>query len=361
MTLAPAGRAPRSVTALALMILVPTAGLLAWTVAIRRTAYIMLFVSAERRDVWLLDWHVYAAGARDLLDGTLYRTSLVYPGQQLPVADFNLPPMAAAWATPLIWMPHDMGGVVWLALGLIVWILSWWLLATQILHLPYAWVWVGIAFAAYSQFAAFDIHVSVGNINDLMLGLMAAFVLLHARGHAARAGLVLGLATATKIWPAALMVLLARERRWRELAWSVGTLLVTTTALVSWLGLSVIPDLVQDLRTTVSVAENNPVLWTTWMREHIGWWPAWGAVLVALVVLAIPGRGLPGIGLAMLAGITVIPNIWGHYLPTLIFAGGLVFTAALNGPRWSRSIAEPQHRAGPRPFTDHGLSDLGAE
>lgn len=163
-------------------VLITAAGILFWGIALRRAAYIISTVVAERPDVWLLDWHVYAAGAAGLMDRTLHRSELVYPGQELPVSNFNLPPMSAMWGVPLAWLPDDLGGVIWLAAGFVAWVVGWWILAYRVLHLPHGWVWIGLGLAVYSRFSAFDLHVVLGNINDLMFGLLVGFTVLHARG-----------------------------------------------------------------------------------------------------------------------------------------------------------------------------------
>ena len=48
---------------------------------------------------WLFDWHVYAAAAKDLVQGELYRVPLVsaFP---IPVTGFNYPPGSALTAIP---------------------------------------------------------------------------------------------------------------------------------------------------------------------------------------------------------------------------------------------------------------------
>ena len=47
---------------------------------------------------------------------------------------------------------------------------------------------------------------------------------------------LLGIAIATKLWPAALLVVLARERDWRAFGWAAGTAAAITVVLIIWLG-----------------------------------------------------------------------------------------------------------------------------
>jgi alpha-1,2-mannosyltransferase len=285
------------------------------------------WVTSGRLQVWLTDWHVYAAGAEDLLAKSLYRAELTYPPYILPVTEFNLPPLAAALAIPLLPLPDDLAGSAWLLLGWIATGLATWWLIYRCLRVPHGWVWVGIVAAIYAQSLSFVIHVTVANINDLVLGMLALYAVLHIRRRRTAAGVVLGVAAATKLWPIILVVPLIRRRRWKEIGAAFGTLAVLGGLLVAWMGFPAIPELVQAVTTTtVTVTHDNPVLWVTWLRERTTWWPDWGAPVVALGLLAIPARGLAAIGLAMLAGVSLVPNIWGHYFPTLAFAAGLIAT-----------------------------------
>lgn len=325
------------------------AGAVAWATTTLRAAVVVATASSSRPEQWLHDWHVYAAGAEDLIARDLYRVPLEYPGWPLPVDVFNLPPMSAAWALPLYWLPGEWGGWAWVAAGWAMWLGSWWVLAASVLRLRHAWVIVGVAAAVYSRFMAFDLHVTLGNINDLVLGLLTAFVLLHLNGQHRAAGTVLGLAVATKVWPATLLLLLLREGRWMEILWCLGTIVVTGLAMLTWLGLDTVPHMIDGLRTSIPVVGNNPTLGPTWVRENTGWWPWWGALALAAVLLAIPVRGARGIGLGLLAGMTLIPNLWGIYFPTVAVAIALavlgmrkeIQTPDVSRSRWSLSRGKP--------------------
>jgi hypothetical protein len=305
--------------------LLTTLGSLCWVVAIGQAALFVHLATARNLPVWLVDWHVYAAGAADLVERTLYRTVLTYPPHPLPVSEFNLPPMAAALAVPFRLLPDPIAGATWAGTGAVASLAATWWLVYRCLKLPHGWVWIGGVLAIYAQSRTFEIHVLVGNINDLMLGMVALFTILYAQDRRTVAGVVLGIAAATKLWPAMVLIPLARMGRWREVVSALTTVAVLTTAFIVWLGPSVLPDMVAAISTTkVHVTPDNPVLWVAWLREHTNWWPDWGAFVVALGLLAIPARGVAAIGLGMLAGLTLIPNLWGHYFPTLAFSFGLI-------------------------------------
>ena len=68
-------------------------------------------------DIDHVDWHVYLAGARDLVDGVLYRVPLELDGRSLSSPVFNLPPMSAAIALPFLPRSVDTGAVLWQAIA----------------------------------------------------------------------------------------------------------------------------------------------------------------------------------------------------------------------------------------------------
>ena len=313
-------------------------GALAWALAINRAFAVHEFVTSQHPEAWLYDWWVYVAGSNDLLSRTLYEVPLSYPGRSLPVEAFNLPPLAAVWPLLLSWLPPATAGALWVLGGGLLWIGSWLFATARVMEIPHAWAFVGAAALWYSGTPAFTLHLSLGNINDVVLGLIVAFVVLHQREHHSTAGIVLAIAIGTKIWPAALLVLSARERRWRELAWCVGSLSAIAIATIAWLGVDALSNSISALQVRDEVDPANPVLWTTWLREHTDWWPAWGAAVIAAGCVIYPARGILGLGLGILAGLTLVPNIWSHYLPTMVFglalvAGALFRTRFPGSPR----------------------------
>lgn len=334
----------RRTYAFAVTALLATLGTLCWVAGVGQAAYVIRFVTERNLPIWLYDWHVYAAGAQDLVQGSLYRTPLTYPPHPLPVSDFNLPPLAAAWATPLLVLPDSLAGAVWVAVGALASLGAVWWLVYHYLRLPHGWIWMGAALAIYAQSMTFTIHVLVGNINDLMLGIVALFAVSYRTDRRTLAGVTLGIAAATKLWPTVILVPLVRAGRWHEVLAALGTMSIVMAVVLLWLGTTVVPAMADAVTSTkVNVTLDNPVLWVAWLRERTTWWPEWGAAVVALGLLAIPARGLVAIGLAMLAGLTMIPNLWGHYFPTLAFSVGLIAGALRGSPR-ARALGERLRR-----------------
>jgi hypothetical protein len=144
------------------------------------------------------------------------------------------------------------------------------------------------------------------------------------------------------LWPIVLVVPLIRDGRWRAAWIAVASSAAFTIIPVVWLGLDVVLPMVQALRLNVPVEPGVAVLWTSAFRELWDWWPTWAAVAIGLAVLALPVKGLAAIGLAMLAGISFIPNIWDHYLPTLLVAIALAGLGS-RFPEVSRAASSRSH------------------
>ena len=72
-------------------------GIAGWISSIGLWAYFIWVQQFAPRFTWLIDWHVYAAAAQDLVAGDLYRVPLV-SAFSIPIDAFNYPPLAAAVA-----------------------------------------------------------------------------------------------------------------------------------------------------------------------------------------------------------------------------------------------------------------------
>lgn len=306
----------------------------------------LAFVSTTARYVWIsvmryeeqpffvgYDWRVYATGAEHLLDRSLYAVRLAPGGMPIPVDHFNLPPLAAALALPLLPLSFAAAVAVWqvvnaAALAFAVTVVP------RLLGLAHRW-WLplgGIALGAY----ALSEHVPspdelnywwglvLGNNSFLVLGMVAAFSVAYRSGRDRPAGLLLALAVGTKVWPVAVLPFLLREGRWTVLRWAAAGLALQALVFLAWLGPDVVPDMIRALGT--SVEARTLVIGVSAPGEILPWWPPWAPVVVAGLLVLIPARGLVGLGLGLLAGLAAIDNLWGHYLPSIGFAAALVAT-----------------------------------
>jgi hypothetical protein len=282
---------------------------------------------------WLLDWHVYAAGAADLIDRSLYLVRLESP-YPLPIEAFNYPPFAAFVVIPLLLLPDHIAGTVWIFLNVGA-VAGSAVLVTKSIGVRQPMAWAGIAFAAYA------VHpwawlATLGNNSPIVLLLVTAFVHEHLRGRRRVAGILLGAAIAMKIWPIALVPLLLRESRWTTLVWAGGVSATATVGLLAWLGPNAFSDAFRALQVRDTVGAGNPVLGISWLRETFDWWPWWGGYAVAAVLLAIPARGKTGLGLGILAGLALVPNLWMHYLPSVVVGVILLLSGLRVGRRGMR-------------------------
>lgn len=304
-----------------------------WAVWLSSVAQILLAYARRvpRVDVWLYDWNVYHAAAGDLIDRTLYRMPLLEPGHALPIGTFNYPPLAAGWALPLLPLGREPGGIVWLMAGVVA-IAAGALLGARALGLRWIWAWViaGAAVAVYPWTQYFTVDVTLGNNNHLIFALMAGFMLAHLGGHQRVAGVLLALAIGTKLWPLALVVLLVRERRWSELRWATGVLAAQGVVTLVWLGPDVLAPMAggvlgQNLAHDTGIAA---VLWTTAFGLMWDWWPAWGGYAVAAGLLLVPASGRLGLGLGIIAGLSLNTNLWHHYAPVFVLGLAMVGVGA---------------------------------
>ena len=278
----------------------------------------LLDQATEPHRSWLLDWHAYAAGGHQFVTGDLYRVDLVSP-YPIPISAFNMPPGSALAVLPFLPFPDTVGGVLWVIVNVAAVAGSAALMA-RIVDLQPWWLWSGAIFFAYSFFAWWALPALLGNNSPLLLLLVAGFVAAQLASRTTLAGALLGIAIATKLWPAAYLVVLAREREWRTATWAVGTAAVIVGASLLWLGgLDAVRPMLTALAAEVEPGPRQWLLGFTWLRVHTDWWPDWGGYVVAVLILLIPARGLTGYGLATLAGMAAVPNLWRHYVGTVIF------------------------------------------
>jgi hypothetical protein len=354
-------------------ILLAIAGVAGWAAF----AWVTLRYLGISRDQWQAqpflihyDWHAYAAGAQQLADRSLYRVPLSMGDTPLPIDAFNLPPLAAAEAGPFLVGGVLAGGLAWQAVGAAAVAFAAWAMAflprrSWDRALAVAGILVG-AYLAVDHVLIPDPQsywwgLTLGTNNYLVLGLIGGFVVALHRRHDRAAGVLLGLAIATKLWPVTIVAALVRNRSWVALRWAVGLCAVQAIVFAVWLGPDVLPDFARSLLVDDPDAED--IIGVSALRDILPWWPSWAGWVVAGVLLALPVRGHAAIGVGILAGLAVITNLWGHYLPTVVFALGLVATAWLTDARGGRSprgVAEPEsagHAAAPN-VSEHGRTAL---
>ncbi len=313
------------------------------------SVFAIVMGARHARPVWFqIDWRVYVAGAQDLLDRSLYRESLHLDGLPLPVSEFSLPPASALWAVPLIGLPLEVGGVVWqLAMAASLGVAA--VLVARVIGAPRPLLIAALALLPMALHVSYLEGIIGGTNNHLVLAMVALFAWAHVERRERTAGIALALAIGTKLWPIALVVLLLRERRWSSLGWTAAVLGVQAAATTVWLGPDIGGHIAAAFRDRIPI--ESAVLGFTALGQAFEWWPAWVAPAVALVLVALPVRGRAAVGVGMLAGLAIIPNLWLHYLPTVVAACALiasdawVASATTRGRLWKRPDARRQASA----------------
>jgi hypothetical protein len=293
-------------------------------------------------DVFQVDWHVYWAGADDLLGRELYRVPLEAQDLTLSTPHFNLPPFSAIWALPLLGVPISTGGSVWQAIGAASIAVAA-IVSLDILRVSRPWLMAGMVLGPLALTLVYLEGLHVATNNYLVLGLAAGFAWLYLRAADAPAGALLGIAIATKLWPAVLLVPAVRERRWAVVGWATGIAVVQGVVLFGWLGVDAVPLFVEHLSTGIPPTGMliGPAA-VDGLRET---WNSGLGLLVGVAILALPLRGPAAIGAAILAGMAAIPNLWIHYGTTVLCAVALVGGAMI---RRRGDRHEPHERSDPR-------------
>ncbi len=295
--------------------------------------------------VFQVDWHVFWAGARDLLDRELYRVPLDAGGLPLSASAFRLPPFSAVWPLPLLPLPVAIGGIAWQVVAAAS-VAGTAIIALDLAAVRRPWLWAGLVLGPLGVTLMYLEGLHLGTNNYLVLLLVAVGAWCHLRGHDRWAGVLIGLAIATKLWPAVLLVVMVREHRWRELRWTAGTVFVQGVVLLAWLG----PDVLRDMLATLAVAipPTGLLIGPTAFPGLRDAWNAGVGALVCIALLALPLRGRAALGAAIVAGMAPIGNLWIHYAPTILFGLALLATDALLRDRLSghdigvqRGITEP--------------------
>jgi alpha-1,2-mannosyltransferase len=170
------------------------------------------------------DLTVYLAASSRLLDG------------QDPVGVTNsrgwpyyYPPTLAVALVPLVPLPLPAAAAVWYAIGAAA-LVAGAVAARRAVDEALPWDrWDALALALVTLPAASALLR--GQMGPVLLGLCGGALLLLARRRDVSAGALLGLAAALKLTPAALLLALALERRWRAVAASVASAVVCLVLL----------------------------------------------------------------------------------------------------------------------------------
>lgn len=134
------------------------------------------------------------------------------------VGVYIYPPAFAALFAPLTMLPRGVGFAIWAVLQLMiaafaVWAVRGWC-GVRGRDATMQWMF----FAALAIFGPLAVNIIEGQVNLLLVGLMAAGLWLDNARRPLRGGLLLALAVHIKILPLVLLPVLVLQRRWRACA-----------------------------------------------------------------------------------------------------------------------------------------------
>jgi len=195
------------------------------------------------------DAAVFFEGGRRLLHAeSLYEGSSAAQGfigppfQAVFFAPFAALAAISTVAARLLW---HVAGIGCLIVGVACTVRSW-SLARDELGLPAETRAASVLVPLVAVLLPIQTNFEHQNMNPLLLALIAAATWLLVRGLDGRAGLLLGVAIALKVFPALLLIVLLSRERWRAAGAAVTTALVLTLVPLMLYGADGFADLLRD-------------------------------------------------------------------------------------------------------------------
>jgi alpha-1,2-mannosyltransferase len=145
---------------------------------------------------------------------------------------FTYPPFAAIAMVPMAVVPWALAIVVSVVLSLAATyaLLRWLVLPVAERERWTPWFALAVAFLLMAAFEPYRETISFGQVNLLLMVLVAADLLVGVAGGRRWAGAGIGLATAIKLTPGVFIVYLLVTRRWRAALVAAGTATLATLA-----------------------------------------------------------------------------------------------------------------------------------
>jgi len=261
---------------------------------------------------------------------------------------FTYPPFAALVMLPMAVVPWPVAIVISVVLSVAatVALLRWLVLPVARRHGWTPWFALAVAFLLVAAFEPYRETVSFGQVNVVLLFLVALDLLVGLRLGRRWAGVGIGLATAIKLTPGIFIVYLLVTRRWRAAIVSMATATVATLVAAAvdpaasrefW------TDALWDTNRVGSLSYiSNQSLQGFVARldpDHPSTplWLVLALVVFGVWVLRVRVASLPeGLALTGVVGCLLSPVTWVHHLVWLLPAIILVFAAAVAEPRGSR-------------------------
>jgi uncharacterized membrane protein len=181
------------------------------------------------------DFSAYIGAARNMAAGR--SPYAAFNGDaSVVMTGFDYPPFAAVLVRPLALLSDTAAMTFWLWLSLACTVAGALVVART--ALPERWPRTEIGLIAAVAFAPATYNYWHGQMNPVILLLLALAFQSWVRGREVRCGALLGLAAAIKLSPLVLVVLLLRRRWWRGAAAMVGTAAASVLVAVPFIGVS---------------------------------------------------------------------------------------------------------------------------
>jgi alpha-1,2-mannosyltransferase len=288
-------------------------------------------------EVYLLAGRRFAGGA------TIYGTHF---GQGLDTPlPYTYPPMWAAVMALVAWLPWRSVDVAWTLLDLAL--LCWVVRVSYARFIDRLGERRWIAWACLVAICGFTAPVlSVFDLGQLGLVLMALVLADTLRTSRLPRGVLVGIATATKLLPGVFVLYWAVTKRWRAVLVASATAagLWTVTALVRpgisstyWFHEAVHTDRAGDAADVFNQSLNGTLQRIGWTSTAV-WAVAAAAVLVVGLRRAreahLVGDELAAVALVGLAGVLASPISWVHHAVWIVPVSGVVLGDGRASRRW---------------------------
>jgi alpha-1,2-mannosyltransferase len=304
--------------------------------------WVFLAVAAVRHGFF--DLQVYYGAMNFWVHGGGQLYDYLLPGREY---GFTYPPFAALAMLPMAYLGWHIAIAISLVLSICATVvLVHWLVGPIIRRQRWTpWFAMAITLGLVAAFEPVRETINFGQVNLLLLFLVAADLLFLVRTKHRFAGFGIGLATAIKLTPGIFIVYLLVTRRWRAAA-----VASATAAAATWLAATFAPDAsrvfwtdavwhtdrvgapdfvsnqsLNGLVSRLNPAEPPKLLWLALVLTTLAVW-AYRARRAAATGDEVTGLALTGI-----AGCLVSPFTWVHHLVWLLPAFPLLVDAALAG------------------------------
>lgn len=235
------------------MATLPSAGRATWA-RWGLVAALAILLAMDYARVWSItnnhDFAVFYQAAERLREGQDIYQDLDTFQQAIETGSFVLkdpqtvwpyayPPLAAVILSPLTWLPYPWAAAAWTVANLLF---LWVGCALIVLGTGRAtWMMIAAVLLLLIRFFPATVALRLGQM-EVAQFLLIALALWALTGQRERlAGISLGLATALKFFPGALLGFLLWKRRWRPAAWGIGLAAGLLAASYAVVGLDRIP------------------------------------------------------------------------------------------------------------------------